>query len=251
MQSEPEQTGERVYPGNYHHLRPLLYYHLSRYHFAKTLLRRDDRVIDAASGTGYGSFELASVADHVVGIDLSAPAVEYAKSHFSAGNIEFKKGNVEHLRELTEGRFDAVVSFETIEHLDDGAQDRFLESVCECLTDKGLFVVSTPNNLVYSGGGESNNPFHLCELRPEEFRSKLERHFEVVQLFGQRKFEGSTAKGLLLMVGHAVVSILKRKFSQIRMNGDVAQQVSDFEFASFGIERCEFLVAVCKRPRRV
>ena len=240
--------GERVYPENYAHLRPLLYYHLARYTFAKSLLRRGDSVVDIACGSGYGTYELASVAETVTGIDVSSAAVDYAQKNFSAGNILFKTGDAGTVDSIVTNPVDAVVSFETIEHLLDADQDLFLDAVCRSLVPSGIFVVSTPNTLVYSGGHDTNNPHHLCELDADRFREKLGKRFGVVQLFGQRKFEGSTAKGLLFLLGNILVCFAKLNFRGFRPNGDVAQQIGDFEFPSYGMQKCPYLIAVCKRP---
>jgi hypothetical protein len=112
-----------------------------------------------------------------------------------------------------------------------------------------VFIISTPNTLVYSHGEKTTNPYHPCELTPQQFRDKLQTRFSVVQLFGQRKFEGSTAKALALLIANIVLQCVRMEFTKIRLNGDIAQQVGDFEFTSYGIESCQYLVAVCKRPK--
>ncbi|SDS46273.1 class I SAM-dependent methyltransferase [Opitutus sp. GAS368] len=243
-----EFDGERVYPENYTHLRPLLYYHLARYAFAKSLLRRGDKVVDIACGSGYGTYELASIAESVIGVDISSVAIDYARKNFPAGNIEFKIGDAISLDTMLSGSVDAVVSFETIEHLADADQDLFLDAAQKSLSRSGILVISTPNTMVYSGGRATNNPHHLRELTIEQFREKLGKRFGVVQIFGQRKFEGSTAKGLMLLLGNVLVRFWKMNFRGLKFNGDIAQQTGDFEFPSYGLAACPYLIAVCKRP---
>ena len=50
----------------------------------------------------------------------------------------------------------------------------------------GLVVLSTPNVLTLApeGAEKSENPWHLKEYRPEEFRTLCEAHFASVELHG-------------------------------------------------------------------
>lgn len=52
--------------------------HFPRYEFAKDRAK-DKVVLDIASGTGYGSYELAQVAKEVIGIDVDKESIELAK----------------------------------------------------------------------------------------------------------------------------------------------------------------------------
>ena len=63
-----EFTGERLIPGEVDI--DLLNEHMARYHFA-VRLARGKRVLDAGCGAGYGSAELADVAESVTAIDIA------------------------------------------------------------------------------------------------------------------------------------------------------------------------------------
>ena len=85
-----EFTGERVIPGPAD--ASLFNEHQARYAFAARLARKK-RVLDAGCGTGYGTAELACQARDVLGIDISAEAVAYAREHFGAENIRFARAS--------------------------------------------------------------------------------------------------------------------------------------------------------------
>ena len=73
-----EFTGERVVP---HQVEPDLWNeHWSRYVFAARLARQK-RVLDIASGAGYGVAQLAQSASFVAGADVSWDAVAYAAAN--------------------------------------------------------------------------------------------------------------------------------------------------------------------------
>src|SRR5450755_3241426 len=81
-----EFTGERVIPGQVD--ADLLNEHLARYAFAARLAR-GKRVLDAGCGTGYGAAELVASALLVVGADIAAEAVDFARRHYRLPYLEF------------------------------------------------------------------------------------------------------------------------------------------------------------------
>jgi SAM-dependent methyltransferase len=161
--------------------------HLLRYQFAaKFVLDKD--VLDIACGTGYGSRILA---DHgarsVVGADISAEAVEFAKNHYSGPRVRFEIADAQTLEQFDDAVFDAVISFETIEHVpeDEGC----LRAVHRVLKPGGLYIVSTPDRRPGSIKGQLSkrpaNPFHIREYTRSELVALLGNYFEVDGLFGQ------------------------------------------------------------------
>src|SRR5450755_4303785 len=85
-----EFTGERLIPGEVDI--DLLNEHMARYHFAVRLARAK-RVLDAGCGAGYGSAELAGVAESVTAIDIAPEAVEYARAHYPLPNLAFEQAS--------------------------------------------------------------------------------------------------------------------------------------------------------------
>jgi SAM-dependent methyltransferase len=183
-----EFTGERLIPGQVDV--DLLNEHVARYAFAARLARAK-RVLDAGCGAGYGSAELAHVAMSVVGADIAAEAVEFAREHYRLPNLVFERAACSNLPHR-DGSFDLVVAFEVIEHLANWRE--FLLEVRRVLAPSGQFVVSTPNKLYYteSRGREGVNPFHVHEFEFEEFRNELTAVFPNVALFMENHAEGVT-----------------------------------------------------------
>ena len=149
--------------------------HVARYRWA-TALVAGKRVLDAGCGTGYGSDLLAEAAAEVVGIDVDAEA--FADRERRHGNVTLSVGDLRALPEEL-GRFDAVVCFEVVEHLDD--PDPALDGLVRVLGPGGILVVSSPNRDVYPPG----NPYHKHEFRPDELAGALGARLANVRLVRQ------------------------------------------------------------------
>lgn len=143
-------------------------HHLARYRFVKELCP-GKRVLDAACGEGYGSRLMALWgASYVEGVDISAEAIESARRNFAAENIRFAVGDCERLNDtISPEPFDLVVSFETLEHVDD--VHSYLESLKLACRPGGSIVISCPNDhWTYKLGG--SNEFHKRRFTFEEFK---------------------------------------------------------------------------------
>jgi SAM-dependent methyltransferase/glycosyltransferase involved in cell wall biosynthesis len=168
----------------------IAYEHWHRYLIAADLVA-GKRVLDVASGDGYGSDLLAGRAAEVVGVDVSAEAVAFATERYPRPNLRFLQGSCGRIPVEGSARFDAVVSFETIEHVDVDEQQRFLAEAKRLLVPGGLLVVSTPDKLTYSDLPNYRNPFHVHEFYRNEFESFLRSRFQNVRFLAQRVYASS------------------------------------------------------------
>ncbi len=182
-----EWTGERFLPW----LREatIAYEHLHRYAYAATFVK-GKRVLDLASGEGYGSRILAAAASSVVGVDIDENTVRHAAEKYSGQNVQFIAGSVTAVPIQEDHSFDVVVCFEAIEHIED--QEKLLGEVARLLKPEGVFIVSTPNKAEYHHEGEEDNPFHVKELDFDEFRQLLACHFKNLRFLGQRILPSSS-----------------------------------------------------------
>ncbi len=175
-----EFTGERFVPelsGQ------IAYEHFHRYAFASEFAK-NKRVLDIASGEGYGSALLAAAAREVVGVDISNQAVNHAREKYKGvGNLSFIQGECKKVP-CPDGSFDVVVSFETLEHTRDQAE--FLSEIKRVLVKDGILVISTPNKKIYSDDRNYDNPYHVLELDKDDFNVLLNSHFTRTSLWGQR-----------------------------------------------------------------
>lgn len=173
----PTLGGERVVEGV--HFGWIMRDHFARYAFASEYCT-GKTVLDVATGTGYGASRLCKGgAGRVIAMDCNHDSVVYARARYGGDGIAWLEGDAHHLP-LNSG-IDVVISFETIEHLDDAPQ--FLAEVHRVLRPGGVFLISTPLN---AGGGYVSQ-HHVQEYSREEFRKLLSAQFDQVTLFGQSR----------------------------------------------------------------
>nr|WP_246340123.1 glycosyltransferase [Ancylobacter tetraedralis] len=198
--------------------------HVHRYCLAREYCR-GKKVVDVASGEGYGSALLAQVAESVVGIEISPDAVLHASRSFVRPNLRFALGDARALP-IGDGEVDVVVSFETIEHLLE--HEIFISEVQRILSADGIFIVSSPDRDVYSAGAWVN-PHHVNELTKDEFTKLIASRFSCHQFLQQRP-----------MIGSAIFAV----------DGDTSGALTferrnmDYLEASQGLSRAPYLIAV-------
>jgi 2-polyprenyl-3-methyl-5-hydroxy-6-metoxy-1,4-benzoquinol methylase len=237
---EPDTPEWTAYVANHEH----------RYAFAAARLahlRQPACVLDAATGVGYGAAYLADRCGvRIVAVDRDARAVHLARAHFHRPLVEYLEDDCTTLTQAADGRgpYDAVVSFETIEHLADPAP--FLRRAASLLTPHGLLIASTPNGT--ADGGHAWD-YHEREYTAPEFEALLDAAgFRSVRLFGQRL----TAIGQLRRDVRGEINRLRFNpfaragfWLQRRLRGftpgpALPEQANDFEIVPFAsADECE------------
>jgi GT2 family glycosyltransferase/SAM-dependent methyltransferase len=183
-------TGERMIPNAADPATEL--FHWQRYLFFRPWYE-DRRVIDAASGEGYGTGYAACFAAKAIGCDVAADAVAHASRRYP--HAQFVRRDV---CELDYSEADLVISFETIEHLSDPGS--FLTALASC---RGQIVISTPNRNTHSPGNslgdQPRNGFHTIEWTPSEFSELVRSYFpdrQVRFLSQEARWPGLIREGL-------------------------------------------------------
>ncbi|WP_176219502.1 glycosyltransferase [Chromobacterium haemolyticum] len=136
------------------------------------------RVLDCASGAGYGWHILAdagSMADYT-GIDLNADAIRFSQ-RFIPGDAENCRFEARLLNTLPLAAYDTVISFETIEHTDD--PELFLWELSERIAAGGRLLLSLPTE---RWAGSHLNPTHWTNWTESRVRRLCSRVFEKVDL---------------------------------------------------------------------
>ena len=175
-----EWTGERFLP--WVEDATIAYEHLHRYAFASQFVE-GKRVLDLATGEGYGASLLARKAASVLGIDLDEATIRHASDKYDQANLRFLVGALTQVPLPASQCFDVIVCLEAIEHIEE--HEPLLEEIKRLLVNHGLLIISTPNKVVYTDETGFENPFHAKELDFKGFSQLLNRSFKRTCFLGQ------------------------------------------------------------------
>lgn len=159
--------------------------HKNRYNFASQYLKQQKpiRILDLACGIGYGSMMLSEeTGAQVTGIDIDPGAVAYGKKYYNNAQTDFLCIDALNYEPPAES-FDAIVSFETIEHVNFAVS--LVQKFYQALKVGGKLICSTPNQQVMPFDKEKF-PFHLKHYLNSELMSLLQAAgFKNIELFAQ------------------------------------------------------------------
>jgi|YNPMSStandDraft_1061717.scaffolds.fasta_scaffold01332_9 ubiquinone/menaquinone biosynthesis C-methylase UbiE len=189
-------TGERVY---LEIIDNVTFEHVHRYFMAKDFVK-NKIVLDAACGSGYGSYFLSLFANFVYAVDLNNEVINQNCKKYQNNNLKYIYSSVENLP-FEDKYFDVIVSFETIEHVKD--YYKVMLEFKRVLKNDGLLIISTPNKKI-SDINKIDNPFHAKEFYEDEFIDLINNFFKNTILFYQ--------------TSSYISSILKKEY---RVNGQV------------------------------
>ncbi len=197
------------------------------------------RVADLACGEGYGSDLLAARAAEVIGVDANPEAYEHARARYQRPNLSFRRELVEEFEEPV----DAVVFLQTIEHIHQ--PDRLLAKIAEVAP---LAYISTPNRLTLAppGAEKSDNPWHLREYDPDEYRRLLEPRFNSVEVLGLHHARKLRLHELAIRLGwdrvHPALRLTKPFYDRFIP----AIRASDFQLRDGDLDSALDFVAICR-----
>ena len=224
--------------------------HLKRYQFAASYCQ-GKKVLDAATGVGYGAAYLTQVASEVIGIDIDPGAIAYGKSKYSNSRLQLQIADVAST-DFTDAEFDVICSFETIEHLPQ--IPTYLQEMVRLLAADGIYIVSTPQ--VPQTNYNPQNPYHTVEFSRKDFEVLLKQYFGEIEIYAQRRRQSELHYWLTKIADLTGIRKYLAKLSKLRQSTNKILQTTTFENMSLddilitkvNIERGNEIVAVCRYP---
>ena len=182
--------------------------HINRYKFAAEYLAdlAPSSILDCACGIGYGSNMLAKELDaKVLGVDIDEGAIEHANLYYKSDLNQYCLADAK-IHDFGKSKFDAIISFETIEHID--FDSLLLEKFCQALEPGGKLICSTPNQDVMPFD-KNKFPFHVKHYTNSEIINLLENAgFNNMEIYSQQGHkEGEVELGI---GGHFTVFVASK-----------------------------------------
>jgi len=218
--------------------------------------RADLRVLDVASGEGFGTHLLGEATRLVVGVDLDWGALVEARQRYRRAHLRFIQMDAQALG-FGSGAFDMVVSQDTIEHV---ADDRgFVAEVARVLKPDGVFAVFTPWRDQHTAKPE--NPYHLREYSQASLAGILRPHFAEVRFWGRRwgkdlarteaelnRLRRFDPRGIRSLVPQSIRHRLGTLWLRVRRAKGLGRvSVDDVEYIEGAPPGSTTLIAVCRR----
>lgn len=115
-------------------------------------------VLEIGTGSGLSIELLSGVCEKLTTIDKFASDFDFS----NYPNVEFIQMEIPPLSEFSDNSFDAVVSFQVIEHIENDTA--FISEIFRVLKPKGKVYITTPNKTQ----SLSRNPWHIREYTSDE-----------------------------------------------------------------------------------
>ena len=205
-----EYWDKSIVPNAWNQYRNLLDYYLSIAHSSDPL-----DILDIGCAQGTLALLLAEAGHKVCAVDLRQESIDYAKSRYEKGTIEFLKHNV--LEMKLPQKFDLIFANQIIEHL--VYPKEMIEQLNKQLKPGGRLIISTPNHAYF----KSKHP-SFTELgdpkqwEHKQFSSDGDGHFfaytqdELISLFEQSGMKQITSQVFEtpFMSGHMKIRYLHK-----------------------------------------
>lgn len=163
-----------------------LLFTFSRYKFASKLLAARSNAIDLLEigchdGLGTRFFRQSGVCKKIVGVDFEHDNIVFANKTFNEPDTKFIEDNC---LGKNYGKFDAVVTLDVIEHIDQEQEKVFVKTLADNLNDKGFAIVGTPSVALYPYACEVSKLGHINNFDQERLQKLMEQEFDNVFIFG-------------------------------------------------------------------
>lgn len=141
-------------------------FHKSFLKKCKSSFKKDSYLLELGCGAGEFINEVEKLGCRVFGVDFDKKAIEVAKKHFNLKNV-FAMSFDEFFKKTDLPKFDYIVFFEVIEHLDNPLE--FIENVKKNLKEEGKIYLSTPSRerILVDWNNWDFPPHHLTRWNKE------------------------------------------------------------------------------------
>lgn len=159
-----------------------LLFMLARYKFVAKMLSGKGRVVEIGAADGWAS---RIVQQHVYSLSLSDADMEFV---VMAGERKGKWAPPAFQWNPVEGpaqaRYDAAYALDVLEHVSPNMEGRFMEHVCDSLSDDGVFIVGMPSIESQRYASWQSRAGHVNCKTGKALESVMSCYFKSTFLFG-------------------------------------------------------------------
>jgi 2-polyprenyl-3-methyl-5-hydroxy-6-metoxy-1,4-benzoquinol methylase len=159
-----------------------LLFSMSYNKFAAKVIGADKSILEIGCGEGLTSTILAEFSSRYVGVDIDGAAIAHAQNVFSTEQRTFHQLDIMTDTALS-GPFDAVASFDVIEHIHPQNEGRFLDKMMGYISPQGTCLVGTPNVTSAPYASAVTNAGHVNLFSADRLRETLLKYFRTVFIF--------------------------------------------------------------------
>ncbi len=156
-------------------------HYMSYYKFASKIIGKNKRVLDIGCSEGLGTYLLAKECGFATGIDLDEDAINTARSNWDSSNIEFICND---FFSMPAGSWDAIVSFDVIEHIFPKHINRFWKGVLGNLETTGITIIGTPNETSQIHASSVSKKGHVNVYSMDRLEEEMGKYFHHIFCFG-------------------------------------------------------------------
>lgn len=154
---------------------------MSYYKFAAKLIGKNKKVLDVGCNEGLGTLLLSQKCGYAKGLDFDEQAIKVASTNFTFPNLEFEFGDL--LTIEKDPSFDALVSFDVIEHILPQNANHFLTNAFAFLNKNGMAIIGTPSLISQNFASEWTKKGHVNVYSHERLVQEMKDHFSFVFIF--------------------------------------------------------------------
>ncbi len=152
-----------------------LFFTLARYKFCAKMLDGKENVIEIGCGDAVGSPILLQAVKRLHGVDIEPIIIEdnIVRNEFPE-KLSFESLDI--TKTCPEGKFDAAVSMDVIEH-------KFMENICTSLFPNAVCIIGTPNITASQYASPNSMDGHINLKSHDTLKALMKRYFENIFLF--------------------------------------------------------------------
>ncbi|MBI5346631.1 MAG: class I SAM-dependent methyltransferase [Chlamydiae bacterium] len=186
-------------------------HHLAYYKFAAKMIGKNKKVLDVGCNEGLGTWLIAKECGFAKGIDFDEDAIKTAKSNFSGDIIDFEANDFLQNTSSNE-EWDAIISFDVIEHIYPENSHKFLNLITQNLKPQGLVIIGTPSLISQNFASDISKAGHVNVYSPQRLEDEMRNFFNFVFMFAAN--DEIVHSGFLQLAHYLIAMGCKKKITQ-------------------------------------